>query len=111
MTATLPTRDYSLIGPESVRAEERGLAEGKWFQADVDPARMRELMERRDLRPLVDLVLWVGLIVGLGALGRGACAVAGGRSRRSLRTAPSPVEPPTRAGTRVGTAPRSAHRG
>ncbi len=68
MTATLPRRDYSLIGPETTRAEERGLAEGKWFQAEVDPARMRELMERRNLRPIVDLLIWVGLIVGLGAL-------------------------------------------
>jgi Na+-transporting NADH:ubiquinone oxidoreductase subunit F len=68
MTTILPSRDYSLVGPESARAEERGLAEGKWFQAEVDPARMRELMERRDLRPIVDLIIWVGLIVGLAAL-------------------------------------------
>lgn len=68
MTATLPARDYSLTGPESIRAEQRGLAEGLWFQAEVDPARMRELTERRNLRPIVDLMIWVGLIVGLGAL-------------------------------------------
>lgn len=61
-------RDYRLIGEESRRAMERGLADGQWFQADVDPARMRELMERRVLRPLIDLAIWVSLIIGLGAL-------------------------------------------
>lgn len=68
MTATQTVRDYRLIGAESTHAEERGLANGKWFQAEVGPARMRELMERQNVRPLVDLVIWVGLIVGLGAL-------------------------------------------
>ena len=66
MTATQTVRDYRLIGVESRLAVERGLADGQWFQAEVDPARMRELMERRDLRPLIDLAIWIGLIVGLG---------------------------------------------
>jgi Na+-transporting NADH:ubiquinone oxidoreductase subunit F len=68
MTTTIPARDYSLVGSETARAEERGLAEGKWFQAEVAPDRMQQLMERRDLRPLVDTIIWVGLIIGLGAL-------------------------------------------
>jgi len=41
MTATQTVRDYRLIGAESERAVERGLAEGQWFQADVAPERMR----------------------------------------------------------------------
>jgi len=65
---TASGRDYSLIGPESDRAFERGLAEGTWFQANVDPERMRQLTERRNLRPLIDALVWLGLIVGFGVL-------------------------------------------
>jgi fatty acid desaturase/nitrite reductase/ring-hydroxylating ferredoxin subunit len=65
---TASARDYSLIGPESDRAFERGLAEGTWFQANVDPERMRQLTERRNLRPLIDALVWLGLIVGFGVL-------------------------------------------
>lgn len=68
MTATSPARDYSLTGLEAGRAEARGLSEGLWFKATVDPVRMRALTERKNLRPALDMLLWVGLVVGLGAL-------------------------------------------
>ena len=69
MTATAATnRDYSIVGPESAQAVERGLANGAWFQAHVDPARMRELTRRQNLRPAIDLGLWVGLVIGSGIL-------------------------------------------
>ncbi len=62
MTAAV-TRDYSIIGAESDRAAERGLANGQWFQANIDPARLRELMERTNGRAGVDALIWVVLIV------------------------------------------------
>ncbi|MGI9606356.1 MAG: fatty acid desaturase [Acidimicrobiales bacterium] len=68
MSATVSARDYSLVGAESRRAEENGLAEAEWFQAEVSPERMRTLTARTDLRPAIDTLIWVGLIVGLGAL-------------------------------------------
>jgi Na+-transporting NADH:ubiquinone oxidoreductase subunit F len=61
-------RDYSLTGTESARAVERGLANAQWFQADIDPGKLRELTARQNMRPLIDLAIWVGLIIGLGAL-------------------------------------------
>ena len=67
MTA-LARRDYSLTGTESVRAGERGLANAEWFQADIDPATLRELTVRQNLRPGIDLAIWVALVIGSGAL-------------------------------------------
>jgi len=67
MTA-LASRDYSLDGEESRRALNRGLAEAEWFQADIDPATLRELTERKNLRPALDIALWLALIVGFGTL-------------------------------------------
>ncbi len=59
-------RDYSLTGVESSRAEERGLANAQWFQADIDPVRLRELSVRQNSRPGIDLAIWVALIVASG---------------------------------------------
>jgi Na+-transporting NADH:ubiquinone oxidoreductase subunit F len=61
-------RDYSLTGTESARAVERGLADAKWFQAEIDPGKLRELTARQNMRPAIDLAIWVALIVGFGAL-------------------------------------------
>ncbi len=68
MTATVPARDYALDGEESVRAVERGLADGDWFHADIDPQRLRELSVRTNGRAAVDMTLWFGLAIGLGVL-------------------------------------------
>lgn len=64
MTATVT--DYTLTGDAKRLAYERGLANAEWFLADVDPARMRELQRRTDLRATVDTLLWLGLLVGSG---------------------------------------------
>ena len=61
-------RDYSLVGPEAARARERGLADGEWFQADIDANRLSELMTRTNARAGVDMVLWLALIVVAGTL-------------------------------------------
>ncbi len=65
---TAAVRDYSIVGPERDQAVEAGRADGEWFQADIDPARMRELTQRTNLRPAIDMVIWLGLAIGLGVL-------------------------------------------
>ena len=64
---TVPTRDYSLTGPESQRAIERGLADAEWYRSPIDPARLAELHQRSDLRAGIDVVLWLVLLVGAGS--------------------------------------------
>lgn len=55
-------KDYSLLGETGRQAETCGLANPKWFRADVDPAEIRALMKKSDARALFDVVLWVGLM-------------------------------------------------
>lgn len=62
-----PTRDYSLIGPESQRAIERGLADAEWRSSPIGPARLAELHQQSDLRAGTDVVLWHALLVGAGS--------------------------------------------
>ncbi len=69
MTAVQTTlRDYSLTGVEAAAALENGLANGRWFQADIDPKRLAELSVRTNGRAAVDMALWIALIVGSGLL-------------------------------------------
>ncbi|MDW3215747.1 MAG: fatty acid desaturase [Ilumatobacteraceae bacterium] len=58
--------DYSLTGPSSVAAVERGLANAEWFAPVIDPERLRELQRRSNTRAAVDVALWLALIVASG---------------------------------------------
>ena len=58
--------DYSLTGPSSVAAVERGLANAEWFAPAIDPERLRRLQTRSNLRAAIDTVLWLGLLVASG---------------------------------------------
>ena len=58
--------DYSLTGPSSVAAVERGLANAEWFAPVIDADRLRELQRRSNARAAVDVVLWAGLLVAAG---------------------------------------------
>jgi fatty acid desaturase len=60
---------YSLLGPASEEAVERGLAGAVWFKSDVPRKRMKELMQREDGPAIRDTAIWLGGIVLLGALG------------------------------------------
>ncbi len=62
-------RDYSLIGPESQSAIERGLASATWFACPVPRKRMKELMRRADAPAIRDTLLWFATLLGFGALG------------------------------------------
>ncbi len=58
-------KDYSLVGPESVRAVERGLAGAVWYSPPVSAEKMRELRQRRNGPALRDTLLWFGLLISL----------------------------------------------
>ncbi|MEY2400416.1 MAG: hypothetical protein QOJ08_527 [Ilumatobacteraceae bacterium] len=62
-------RDYSLIGEDSRRAVESGLAQAQWYRTDVPRKRMKELMHRRNGPAIRDTALWIGLLVLFGGLG------------------------------------------
>jgi fatty acid desaturase/nitrite reductase/ring-hydroxylating ferredoxin subunit len=62
------TRDYSLTGPESARAVDRGLANANWFQPVIDPTVMRGLQQRTNACAAGDVVLWLSLLIGFGVL-------------------------------------------
>lgn len=61
-------KDYSLTGTSSKLAVERGLANAEYFAATIDPDRLRELQTRSNGRAALDVVLWLALLVGAGAL-------------------------------------------
>ena len=61
--------DYSLVGQDSTRAVERGLAEADWYQTPVPRDVMRELLERRDGPALRDTAIWFSLLAAFGTAG------------------------------------------
>jgi fatty acid desaturase len=62
-------RDYSLLGPESDKAVQRGLANGDWYRTPVERKRMKQLMQRSDRPALINTSLWIGLILVSGVAG------------------------------------------
>lgn len=75
-TATLPApappleerrrKDYSLVGPDTQLAIERGLAEADWYTSPVPKEVLRALLVRRDGPALRDCALYFGLILASG---------------------------------------------
>lgn len=63
------SRDYSLVGPETKRAEDMGLATAEWYHSEIPRKRMKELMKRKDGPAIRDTAIWVGALVVTGALG------------------------------------------
>jgi len=61
--------DYSLVGLNSARAVEKGLAEAHWYTCPVPKPLMRSLLERHDWPAARDTIIWFGLLVGFGAWG------------------------------------------
>jgi MocE subfamily Rieske [2Fe-2S] domain protein len=62
-------KDYSLTGPESARAVERGLAGAVWYSPPVPQEKMPDLLVRRNGPALRDTLLWFGLLIGFGTAG------------------------------------------
>ena len=69
-TAAIPVgqRDYSLVGADSRRAVEIGLASAEWYHSEVPRAVMKDLMKRTDGPATRDMILWFALLIG-GAWG------------------------------------------
>ena len=61
-------RDYRLTGPDAKAAVAAGFDDADWYRAPIDPDRLSALTMRRNGRPVVDLLVWIALIVGFGAL-------------------------------------------
>jgi len=60
--AESPWLKYSLVGENTKRAIEMGLAEAEWYTSPVDRKTMRALLERRDGPAIRDTLLWFALI-------------------------------------------------
>ncbi len=61
--------DYSLVGKETARAIEKGLADAKWYASPVPKEKMRELLERRNGPAIRDTLLWFALLFIFGLSG------------------------------------------
>ena len=66
---TTATRDYSLIGIETHRATERGLASADWYAHPIPRKQMKELMRRKDGPAIRDTALWLGIMIICAGLG------------------------------------------
>ncbi len=61
--------DYSLVGNETARAIQKGLAEADWYTSPVPREQMRELLVRKDGPAMRDTAIWFGLLLVAGGLG------------------------------------------
>ena len=59
-------RDYNLLGADSRRALESGLAGAKWYQSEVPREVMRALLARRDGPATRDTVILFGAMAAFG---------------------------------------------
>lgn len=62
-------RDYSLLGPDGVRAVETGLAAADWYHSDIPRNEMKALMKRADQPAIRDTFLWIGAMVVFAGIG------------------------------------------
>ena len=58
--------DYSLVGKDTNKAIQAGLAEATWYSSPVSKTQIRDLLERRDAPALAGIALWFSLLIGFG---------------------------------------------
>ena len=68
-TTSIRLSDYSLVGQDTARAIEKGLAEATWYTSPVPKDKMRELLQRRDGPAIRDTLIWFGLLIAAGVCG------------------------------------------
>jgi len=68
MTEAATWRDYSLIGPESKKAEELGLVSAQWYHCPIPRKRLKELMQRSDGAAIRDTIIWFAAFLATGGL-------------------------------------------
>ena len=66
MPTATDNRRYSLVGDNTIRALQQGLAEATWYTSPVPKEQMRELLERRDGPSIRDTLLWFAILIGAG---------------------------------------------
>ncbi|XEC94664.1 fatty acid desaturase family protein [Paenibacillus tarimensis] len=66
MSSNKNKRDYSLIGPENKRAQERGLATAEWYVSPIPRKTLKELMKRKDGPAIRDTLIWFGALIASG---------------------------------------------
>lgn len=59
-------RDYSLVGADSARAVEIGLAEADWYTSPVPKDKLRALLARKDGPAIRDCIIYFGLLLASG---------------------------------------------
>ena len=64
----MPSRDYSLLGPDSVRAVETGLAAADWYHTDIPRKEMKALMRREDEPAIRDAFILFGAMIALAGV-------------------------------------------
>jgi fatty acid desaturase len=62
------TRDYSLTGPESQRAIDRGLSHAEWYRSEIPRKEMKEFMKRKDGPGIRDTILWLSVLIVLATV-------------------------------------------
>lgn len=61
-------RNYSITGPESKRAQERGLVSAEWYTTPIPRKRLKELMKRKDGPAIRDTAIWTLALLASGIL-------------------------------------------
>src|SRR4051812_36017305 len=69
MPGEIGRRDYSLVGAESRRAVEAGLAGATWYASPIPRKEMKELMRRTDGPAIRDTLIWFAALAITGGLG------------------------------------------
>ena len=69
MAVAVAKPDYSLVGDNTLRALQSGLAEATWYTSPVPKEQMRELLERRDGPAIRDTLIWFGVLFSAGVCG------------------------------------------
>jgi Na+-transporting NADH:ubiquinone oxidoreductase subunit F len=69
MAVAIAKRDYSLVGDNTIRALQKGLAEATWYTSPVPKEKLRELLERRDGPAVRDTLIWFAALLGAGVSG------------------------------------------
>ncbi len=61
-------RDYSLVGAESQKVIDLGLANAQWYQSPISRENMRRLLVRKNGPAIRDTIIWFSLLFGSGYL-------------------------------------------
>jgi fatty acid desaturase len=61
-------RDYSIIGPENAKAQEKGFVAAEWYTSPIPRQRLKELMRRKDGPAIRDTITWFCSLIVAGII-------------------------------------------